>query len=45
MKVNNNWVEQPVEIGPRNNKYTVVYGNLKKGTELMVPPKDIIAQN
>jgi multidrug efflux pump subunit AcrA (membrane-fusion protein) len=45
MKVDNNWVEHPVEIGPRNNTYTVVYGNLKQGTELMLPEKIEIAQN
>ena len=45
MKEDNNWVEHPVEIGPRNNTYTVVYGNLKQGTELMLPEKTEIAQN
>ena len=45
MKEDNNWVEHPVEIGPRNNTYTVVYGNLKQGTELMLPEKIEIAQN
>jgi len=43
MNVNNSWVEQPVEIGPRNNNYTVVYGNFQQGTELMVPEKEVIA--
>ena len=45
VKVNNSWVEHPVEIGPRNNKYTVVYGDLEQGAELMVPLRDVIAQN
>ena len=45
MKVDNSWIDQPVEIGPRNNKYTVVYGDFKQGTELMLPQKDAIAQN
>jgi len=45
MKEDNNWVEHSVEIGPRNNTYTVVYGNLKQGTELMLPEKTEIAQN
>jgi len=45
MKEDNNWVEHPVEIGPRNNAYTVVYGNLKQGTQLMLPEKTEIAQN
>lgn len=45
MKVNNSWVEHPVEIGPRNNNFTVVYGDFKVGTELMLPEKYIIAQS
>jgi multidrug efflux pump subunit AcrA (membrane-fusion protein) len=45
MKVNKSWVEQPVEIGPRNNNYTVVYGDFKEGTKLMLPEKNVIAQN
>ncbi len=45
MNVNNSWVEQPVEVGPRNNNYTVVYGNFQQGTELMVPEKEGIALN
>lgn len=45
MKVKKSWVEQPVEIGPRNNNYTVVYGDFKEGTKLMLPEKNIIAQN
>ena len=45
MRENNNWVEHPVEIGPRNNTCTVVYGNFKQGTELMLPDKTVIAQN
>jgi HlyD family secretion protein len=45
IKVKNNWVEQPVEIGPRNNNFTVVYGDFKDGTKLMLPEKNIIAQN
>ena len=45
VKENNSWVEQPVEIGPRNNKYTVVYGDLKQGAELKVPTREAIAQN
>lgn len=36
-------VEKPVEIGPRNNRYTVIYGDLKEGTELMVPERSILA--
>ena len=43
MNVNNSRVEQPVEIGPRNNNHTVVYGNFQQGTELMVPEKEVIA--
>ena len=43
MKDQGNWVEKSVEIGPRNNRYTVVYGDLKQGTELMVPEMNIIA--
>ena len=43
MKYQGNWVDKPVEIGPRNNRYTVVYGDLKQGTELMVPEKTVIA--
>jgi len=45
MKVNNSWVEQPVEIGPRNNNFSVIYGDFKEGTELKVPEKFIIAQS
>ena len=45
VKENNSWVEHPVEIGPRNNKYTVVYGDLKQGAELKVPTREAIAQN
>ena len=45
VKVNKQWVDQQVEIGPRNNNYTVVYGNFQEGTELLVPEKEMIAQN
>lgn len=45
MKVKKSWVEQQVEIGPRNNNYTVVYGDFKEGTKLMLPEKNPIAQN
>jgi HlyD family secretion protein len=45
MKVNKSWVERPVEIGPRNNNFTVIYGDFKEGTRLMVPEKNVIAQN
>lgn len=34
---NNSWHELPVEIGPRNNNCTVVYGDFQKGTKLSVP--------
>jgi len=43
IKEKNNWIEQPVTIGPRNNKYTVVYGDLKQGTELMLQRKESMA--
>ena len=45
MKVKKSWAEQQVEIGPRNNNYTVVYGDFKEGTKLMLPEKNPIAQN
>jgi multidrug efflux pump subunit AcrA (membrane-fusion protein) len=45
MKVKNNWVERPVEIGPRNNNFTVIYGDFKEGTKLLLPEKNVIAQN
>ncbi len=45
MNVNNSWEERSVEIGPRNNNYTVVYGNFQQGTELLVPEKDVFALN
>ena len=45
MKVKKSWIEQQVEIGPRNNNYTVVYGDFKEGTKLMLPEKNPIAQN
>ncbi len=45
MNVNDEWVELPVEIGPRNNNHTVVYGEFQQGTELMVPQKEVIALN
>jgi HlyD family secretion protein len=45
MKVKKSWVERPVEIGPRNNDFTVVYGDFKEGTKLMLPEKNVIAQN
>ena len=44
IKVNNSWGEQPVQIGPRNNNFTVVYGDFKEGTKLMLPEKNAIAQ-
>jgi multidrug efflux pump subunit AcrA (membrane-fusion protein) len=43
MKEKSGWVNQPVEIGPRNNKFTVVYGDFQQGTELMLPQGEIIA--
>ena len=45
MKVKKSWVERPVEIGPRNNNFTVVYGDFKEGTKLILPEKNVIAQN
>jgi len=45
MKENNRWIDLPVETGPSNNKYTVVYGDLKKGTELGLPGSEELAQN
>ncbi len=45
MKEKDTWEDRPVEIGPRNNKYTVVYGNLEKGTELMIPVSEGLALN
>lgn len=39
----NSWVERPVTIGPMNNKYTVIYGDFKQGTELMLPQEEDIA--
>lgn len=45
MNLNDEWVELPVEIGPRNNSHTVVYGDLEQGTELMIPQKEAIAMN
>jgi HlyD family secretion protein len=45
MKVKKSWVERPVEIGPRNNNFTIVYGDFKEGTQLMLPEKNVIAQN
>jgi HlyD family secretion protein len=44
-RIKNNWIEQQVEIGPRNNSYTVIYGDFKEGTKLMLPEKNQIAQN
>lgn len=43
IKDQGNRVKKQVEIGPRNNLYTVVYGDFKQGTELMVPDRSIIA--
>ena len=45
MKENKRWIDLPVETGPSNNKYTVVYGELKKGTELGLPGSVELAQN
>lgn len=45
INMNNSWLEMPVEIGPRNNNCTVVYGDFQKGTELMLPEKEGYAQN
>jgi HlyD family secretion protein len=45
IRVKNNWIEQQVEIGPRNNSFTVIYGDFKEGTKLMLPEKNPIAQN
>jgi len=42
VKEKNNWVDRIVEIGPRNNNHTVVYGDLKKGSELRVPESKVI---
>jgi hypothetical protein len=43
MKEQGSRVEKPVEIGPRNNRYTVIYGDLEKGTELMIPEISVVA--
>jgi hypothetical protein len=45
IKNNSNWERHPVEIGPRNSKHTVVYGDFREGTELMVPGRHNVAQN
>jgi multidrug efflux pump subunit AcrA (membrane-fusion protein) len=37
------WLDQQVEIGPRNNKFTVIYGDFRQGTELMLPQGEIMA--
>ncbi len=41
---NDTWEKREVEIGPRNNRYTVIYGNYRKGTELMLPDMAVMAQ-
>ncbi len=43
VKDKNSWVERPVTIGPMNNRYTVIYGDFKQGTELMLPQKKDLA--
>ena len=44
MKDNNTWRKSKVRIGPRNNQYTVLYGEYRKGTELMLPEQAILAE-
>lgn len=43
LKAKNSWIERAVEIGPRNNRFTVIYGAFKPGTELMVPQRNHLA--
>jgi multidrug resistance efflux pump len=44
-KNNGNWERLAVEIGPGNSKHTVIYGDFKEGTELMVPNRHTVVQN
>jgi hypothetical protein len=45
MKENEGWSQKPVAIGPRNNKYTVIYGDFRAGTALLKAHREVIAQN